>query len=84
MTSRTPHVQPQRSAVRRLVVDALLTTAHAAIKNGAHADDVSAGLLASAIHFAMDVVPPAQVIAELRRMADEIEMMPPEGNDRAH
>lgn len=75
MTSRTDP-DPRRTEVRRLIADALLVSANAAVRNGAAPDDVSAALLATAINFSLDLVPPRQVARELRRMADEVEQLP--------
>lgn len=67
---------PRRAEVRRLVADTLLLTAQAAIKNGAHVDDVATAMLATAINCSLDAVPARQVARELRRMADEVEQLP--------
>lgn len=77
MTARTD-VDQRRAAVRRMIADAFLVTANAAIRNGAQPDDVSVALLATAINFSLDVVKPRQVARELRRMADELDDLPPQ------
>ena len=65
-----------RQAVRRLVADALLATANAAVRSSAEPDDVSAALLATFINLSLDLVPARQVARELRRMAAEVEQLP--------
>ena len=76
MTTRTDRTEPARQAVRRLVADALLVTANAAVRNGAEPDDAAAALLATAINFSLDLVPARQVANELRKMAEEIQQLP--------
>lgn len=76
MTTRTDRTGPARQEIRRLIANALLVTANAAVRNGAEPDDAAAALLATAINFSLDLVPARQVARELRRMADEVEQLP--------